>query len=610
MLKMTNRLILTTALATSMVYMTCPTHAFEAEIEQDWQVLGHPALTSPIEIQAEVNKPIGPISFQLNSKGEHDQLLSKVPTNLVNSPNAFIYKGDDGKLTASPLFKSMQDPLLRMNDLSYNLAKDNKIHLRMNDAEMTRLKKEGWQIKGFYGLEGRRGTYGDLSGIVCYHPEKNVITVVYHGTAGNADGWGTNFDGERFKAFKIQQEFCKDLFEGALESIKEAKFKFSYGELKSYLSDNLYKETLGLTQAIEAHGKLKLLMSAGEIDPKLARELDDYFTDKIELMKDVETMGVNIPGEIHTGFLKKYLSTRREVLALIKHFMKPGSKVMFTGHSQAGAVAELAQADILVNFGTELLETSLKDMIAHKSKEEVIKELDNKKSGTFSGYFLSAARVGDETFKNWVHDHVGQDQIARQNVNGDPVPVALGDADFAKMLKDLIPAAGEALEKLAGYDDAGHLLLDPGHETWQRAKGIYGQNKVDLSKFDTVDDAISYLASYIVSDAPEFLVGDNKPVGFFSSPIRWVKQRWNTGSMINLLNKARKGDKQALATLEDVLTKRFAHLHYGFDHGVIEGEKVGAAFSPSIVGTDLNKMLEAGRLHEADRLAKKEKSKV
>lgn len=236
---------------------------------------------------------------------------------------------------------------------------------------------------------------------------------------------------------------------------------------------------------------------------------------------------------------------------------------------------------------------------------------DNEASGTFAGYFLSAARAGDKSFKKWTHDQVGQDQIARQNVNGDPVPIASGDVEVAKMLKELVPAAGETLERLAGYDDAGHLLLDPGHETWQRAKGIYGQNKVNLSQFDKVDDAVSYLASYIVSEAPEYLVGQKtQPVGFFSSPFKWISQRWNAASMANLIRKSMKGDEVAKATLMDVLTKRFAHLHYGFDHGEIAGTKIGAVFTPAIVGKDLDKMLEIGQAHEAERLSKKEKSKT
>jgi hypothetical protein len=583
--RMKIRMATTTALVTSLfVLYNLPVQA-SGELLEDGQNVQRTAVQTVDEVINEFELMETPAGTRTNQH-EDSLNLAKVTVRAPSSPHAFIKVDERGHKTASPLFVDMQETLLRMGDLSYNLAKDGAGHLHLNTVEMARLKSEGWEFKGFYGLEGRRNTYGDLSGLVFYHPIKNVITVVYHGTAGNKDGWGTNFDGQKIKPSKINQEFCKDLFDEVLEEIKDAKLQLSTLGFKKLLKDSIKDETLSLNQARDVYEELKLLISDKKIDAKLGRKLDDIFHDKITLMVDAQEACANLQGEMHKGFLKKYLSTKHEMLNLVKHYMKKDTKVILTGHSQAGGVAEIAMVDLAANNGKELYGA----------------DFDNKKSGKISGYFLSAARAGDKDFKKWTHNEVGQDQIARQNVNGDPVPIASGDAQFAELIKELIPAVGEAIQGLLGYDDAGHLLLDAGHETYQRAKEHYGKNKFDLSRFDKVDDAIQYLASYIVDQAPEFLVGENsKPVGFFTSPLKWIKQRWSVASMVKLIYNAKNGDPKAKEALKEVLTKRFAHLHYAIDRGEVKGTKIGAVFTPEIVGKDLNKMLKHGAEHEQKR---------
>jgi hypothetical protein len=519
------------------------------------------------------------------------------------SPQAFIQMDDQGKLTPSPFFEEMQDTLLRLNDLSYNLVKVGPEYLRRADEEMEQLKAEGWRLVGFGGLEGRRNTYGDLSGLVCFHQEKNRVVVVYHGTAGNKDGWGTNFDGQKMRAYEIQKEFYKDLVEEVLAHIEAAKLgpleRRRLKGLTDYIEKSLEHnsveerhryESLVLTEAIEGHARLKLLISSQKVKPELGQALDDAFFNKIELMKDVETLGIKIKGQVHKGFLKKYLSTKFSLLGLLKKFINSKTQVVFTGHSQAAALGELALADMVGNHLADLL----------------LVGLDNLESGMFAGYFLSGARTGDTVFKNWVHENVGQNQIARQNVNGDPVTIALGDKKIAEWLLGNVPAAGEALQDLVGYDDVGRLLLDLPLEVWLRAYAQYELSDASLARFRTLDDAIRVLGKTIVEELPEFIQGKpNKVVGFFGSIKNFFSGIWNTGSMINLVKKAAQGDAKAREELADLIKKRFAHLHYGFDYGFVNKTHVGAVFAPRIVGRDLKRMLEQGRLHEAQRLEEK-----
>lgn len=555
--------------------------------------------TSPAEVKIlpekesqVVRKPVQPMDKEEVQTTITKRLAEELSSGLVEPLVKITHAGRQ----VSPFLKDLQDALLRMNDLSYNLVKGAGKYMEFNVNEMEKLQKEGWRIKGFTGLEGRRNTFEDLSGIICYHPEKNVITVVFHGTASNVEGWETNFDGQRFKPWKIQQEFSKDLFEDALQQLKTSGAnKSNLKAFKEFMQNKLKHEDLSIVNVNRAKDMLQDLISANRIDNDLGGDLLHRFKLKLEMMEYTAQNGVKVEGEVHKGFFKKYMSTKPEVLGLLKEFInnmtpeqKKAVKIVFTGHSQAGGLGNIALADITANHGKELFGP----------------DFDNRSSGKFYGYLLSAARAGNKDYVKWMHENIGKDYVVRQNVQGDPVPIASGDREMAKLLRELIPGAGEVLSTLADYDDVGHLLLDDGNEAWQRAKNLYGKEELSLDEFDKLDDAVHYIASWLVEEKsiPEFITSKKSTTW---NPITKIKTWWNTAKAVSLINEARKGDEKARSKLAKLLEQRYAHLHYGHHR-----EGMGAVFTPNVVGRDLDKMLQKGETHEMNRQAAIAKKKT
>jgi hypothetical protein len=499
-----------------------------------------------------------------------------------------IRETTNGKV-ASQLLKNMQDPLLRMNELSYNMVKGGGKFLQFAVNEQEKLQAEGWTIKGFTGLEVDRSTFEDLSGIVCYNPSLNVITVVYHGTANNAEGWETNFDAHKIEGKKVLKELQKDMYDETRKSLKAVSQKSNITELKKFLKD-IESKDFGKENILQAQKMVEQLVAENKIETELGNHLLHQFRMKVDLIDYMEKTGVKVEGEIHKEFTKKYYSTKQEVLGLLKETLatmtpeqKKNVKIIFSGHSQAGETGNLALADITTNHGKELFGA----------------DFDNQKSGNFNGYFLSAARVGDKNYAKWIHQNVGRDFIARQNVAGDPVPIAAADEQVTQLFQK-IPAAGKILAKAAGnYEDTGHLLYDDGHEAWTRAKEIYKEEGVLLRDFEDLDNAIHHLTRYIIDEEkiPQALVS-NKTKHSSWNPFAKIQDWWNVYSMGRKIQNAL-SDENEKAQLEKLLNRRFSHFHYG-----LEIDAMGPVFSPAVVGRDLDKMLEYGRQQELSKAQK------
>ncbi len=499
---------------------------------------------------------------------------------------------------SSAFLKEIQDTLLRMNDLSYNLVKGEGKYLDFAVNEQERLQEEGWMMKGFKGLEGRLSDFIDMSGLVAYHPEKNIIAIVYHGTAGNKDGWMTNLDGTQFEARKLLRELQRDLHAGVLAVLKAATDASDVTQLKGFLREFRPKQ-FDKARIAQFQTLTNQLANDRVIQPELAEDLQDLIRLKLEFMDYVESTKAFIKGRVHKGFTKKYYSTKKEVLGLVQHFLnmadaagkKNDVSIVTSGHSQAGGTASQAVADLTANHGKELFGP----------------DFNNRTSGNFSAYLLSAARVGDRDYVQWMHDAVGVDNIARQNVKGDPVPVASGDRDFAKLLREMLPGVGELLALMADYDDAGHLLLDDGDEAWRRAKELYAHEGLSVSDFDSIDDSVRYVASWLVNEkaVPSFIVGESP------TKASWLFQPWakfrtwiDTYRVIRIVKKAIAGDVKAQTKIADLIQQRYGHLHYGFYK-----QGLGASFDPRVVGRDIELMLQRGEEHQKAKRLQKEANK-
>jgi len=504
--------------------------------------------------------------------------------------NPLIEVTENGKKT-SPILTKYQDTLLRMNDMSYNLCKG---YLEFSVGEQEKLEKEGWKIKAFSGLEGRYNNFSDVAGVVCYHPQKNVITVVYHGTAGNKEGWETNFEGEKFESKKLQKEYRKDLYAQIEATLATVSNKANVQELEDFLQGIKSKE-FSNANMLQVQGMAEKLKADGKISSELCDDIVHAVKIKLELLEYIEQTGCNIPGEIHKGFAKKYYTTKREVLGLLKEFIdiipddqKESVKIIFSGHSQAGGLGALAQADIGTNHNIDLFGD----------------DKTNQSTGRYYGYFLSAARAGDKDFAKWMHNKIGKDYIVRQNVDGDPVPVVLGDKAVCDFVR-AIPAVGEPLSKMADYDDVGHLLLDSHDDVWNRAQGLFKEAKVNVEELNNFEAAIYYVGNTLVGEdsVPGFIA--KKQAASSWNPFSALWQINNARSYGMLLKDAKSGNKEAQQKLGLMLEQRYGHLHYGHYK-----EGVGATFDPNVVGRDLNKMLAHGDCHEKAKAEKEAQAKT
>ncbi len=544
-----------------------------------------PQFPVPVDLRDAFRAP----TYKLGGYDRADHLYLSEP---------FILMDDEEHVHVSNFLKFEQDALLRMIDLSYRLVRPSETQVRLTIAELEQLKATGWIITGFRGLEGRRNTYPDMSGLVCFHPKDHLIVVVYRGTAGNKDGWDTNFDATKTNARKVQKEFCKDLFDEVVELIKNSEVPRRLKAIKVVIRE-AQKDEPSYVCARNTFAKVQKVAEAENMDPDLTDDIFDAFRMKLELMAAVDKLGSEIEGEVHKGFLKKYLSTKREVLSLLKEHVKSLSKedrrklkIVFTGHSQAGATGNLALADICANHGQEIFGASF----------------SNKKDSKFYGYFLSAARAGDKEYRKWVHEHVGHAFVVRQNVEGDPAPISAGDARMHNLVSQ-VPVVGEILSKrFTMYDDTGYLLLDDGHKVWKRARDLYEREGFDMNRFEEIEDLVRYVASWIVEDeeaVPKYLAPKGSSTSFLWSPIKWTRNRIHTAKTINLLRRALMGDQEAMKELEqfsEIVMTRYAHLHYGHFR-----EDTGAAFDPAVVGRDLDAMADRGHVHEIKRKARMEK---
>jgi hypothetical protein len=344
-------------------------------------------------------------------------------------------------------------------------------------------------------------------------------------------------------------------------------------------------KTFGTETIVQAQHMIEKLMVDNKIEAEIGNRLLHNFRMKVELSQYLEKTGCKIEGDVHKGFAKKYYSTKPDVLALMKDIIdtltpeqKKNVKVVFSGHSQAGGTGSLALADITANHGKELFGP----------------DFDNKKSGTFNGYFLSGARTGDEEYANWVHKHVGKDYIARQNVAGDPVPVALVDEEVQKIVLK-IPALGKILvEAAGGYADTGHLLYEDGAEVGRRANALFVEEGLSIDEFSKLDTFIRDLLSFKLNkeDIPQALISNS--VSSSWNPVAKLQNLWNNYKIGQMIYSAAQGDKQSQAMLDQLLTMRFGHFHYGH----FKKETGTAGFDPKIIGRDLDKYLEYGRQHE------------
>ncbi len=225
--------------------------------------------------------------------------------------------------------------------------------------------------------------------------------------------------------------------------------------------------------------------------------------------------GLTLPGdvEVHRGFANLVASCKDNVAALVREFhagidddKKSAAEIYVSGHSLGAALATLSTLELSFNLGAELFGSAF----------------DNTVTNNFKGLFLSAPRALGASGKEAFDQFVGEDNVLRQNVHGDPVPLAAMKKVEGTLLDILtwieggrqpgttglakIPLIGKWLESqlfatlqnnpqfkvfiernleeavriMSGYESVGHLALDDTSATltrmlWPATKAFAGR---------------------------------------------------------------------------------------------------------------------------------------
>lgn len=303
--------------------------------------------------------------------------------------------------------------------------------------------------------------------------------------------------------------------------------------------------------------------------------------------------GLHLPGnpEIHRGFGNLVSSCIEAIHKEIRAFHekvpedeRQGTKILVTGHSLGAALGTLVEFDLAANLAPDLFGEGY----------------DNTKSNNIGAYIYSAPRALSKEGVKIMEEVVGQDNTLRQNVQGDPVPVAAlksledsfkhifriieggrakGETAFAK-----VPFIGSWLEEkvfsilsnnpqfkvflehkledamsmVSGYDSVGHLALDDTGATLTRM--LLPATKAFFKR--TAANFKGVFKGYYGA-----IMGNGAPNPGFASFLS--------------------------TTLYDLAATGIAPLHYGT---TLVGD--GGAFDYHLPSLDTDKLLKRGAAHE------------
>jgi len=165
---------------------------------------------------------------------------------------------------------------------------------------------------------------------------------------------------------------------------------------------------------------------------------------------DPKNWGINLGGEMHAGFLKKYASVQNNFYTEMKKLFdsmpvaqKQTLRIIVTGHSLGAAVAEIMFMDLCTNVLPQIYEG-----------------FDNAKQNKVWLVPFSSPCVATQATVDNIHAKMGQHNILPIQVAGDPVTLA-GSTYMQEMLTSLdtkrLPALQELLKECAFVPPCVHL---------------------------------------------------------------------------------------------------------------------------------------------------------
>ncbi len=139
----------------------------------------------------------------------------------------------------------------------------------------------------------------------------------------------------------------------------------------------------------------------------------DWGTNYDSLPRSLQEFGFQSSGKVHEGFAKKFSSYQSDLVQKINNFVltlenQAACKILFTGHSQGAALAQLGALKVAEFFQSNGFPGE--------------KNFENTLANRIGCYTFSAPVLLDLQGVQSFHQIIGCNNIIRQNVEADPVP--------------------------------------------------------------------------------------------------------------------------------------------------------------------------------------------
>jgi|GEM_PF-2750687 len=410
---------------------------------------------------------------------------------------------EDGKKSVNPNFSYHRDTLLEMNALSYAIAKRQSASDNMNRwiAALNSNATDHADFLGeleddFFGCMGMLDVFEEMD----YQDRRHYI----------------NKEISKLEKYiqdqvSAEQRLADVLHKGGWE-LKAFEGKSGYKRALGNPGDSWVDDDRGFVAFHRATNTITVIYHG-------SRDGSDWEANFDGRQVHASTTGLNLPGDVkvHRGFANIVESCKDNVARLISEFhasieesKKMQTQILLIGHSLGAALATLSTAELVYNLGLQLFG----------------KDFNNVKSNNFKGFYLSAPKAFGKAGVDMANEIVGHDNMMRQNVHGDPVPVAAlkkvearlksvlewvqGDRKRGETGISRIPLVGkwledalfnvlekpqfdiflkenleDALEAVSGYHSVGHLALDGTGDAlkrmlWPATKALAGRTAANF----------------------------------------------------------------------------------------------------------------------------------
>ena len=417
--------------------------------------------------------------------------------------NPLVMLDDDGNKTVNPHFSHHKTTILEMNALSYATSKRQSASDQMNKwiAALNSNSTEHAEFlkdleDDFFGCMDMLDVFEEMD----YQDRGSYIKKEI-----------SKLEAYIMDQVSAEQKLADVLYKDGWE-LKAFEGKSGYKRALGNPGDNWVNDDRGFVAFHRKTNTISVIYHG-------SRDGSDWEANFDARQVRASTTGLNLPGDVkvHRGFANLVESCKDNVAELVRQFhasieesKKAKVQIYVSGHSLGAALASVSILDLVHNLGPQLFGP----------------DFNNATSNNVKGFFLSTPRAFGKEGATTANETVGEDNMVRQNVHGDPVPVAglkkveaklrsflewvQGDRERGSTGVSRIPLIGkwledhmfsilekpqfkvfleenleDALASMSGYESVGHLALDDTGETlkrmlWPSIKALAGRTAANF----------------------------------------------------------------------------------------------------------------------------------